>query len=642
MGPRTGSEVVRTIHPGRGARSERRPERGCRPAMVAMLLVLALPVAGPARAAWTDLPVAHPFGSHPMTYAAGSIRPDHLSQAALDQTVRDSFDEWKAEYVAEACGAGRFVVLAGAGSGNLTVSEAHGYGMMLAALMAGHDPDAQAIFDGMFAFYREHPSSLTPGLMAWNQSRSCQDAQGSDSASDGDLDIAFALLLADRQWGSCGVVDYREAANTIIAAIRSGDLDPSGRIVKLGDWVGNDAGTFATATRTSDFMPDHARAFGAATSDASWSDLVEHTWDVVDALQSGSSPATGLLPDFVVNALSSPSPAPAGFLEGANDGAYDYNACRDPWRLATDWIVNGEPRARAAVGRIETWIRGATGGDPSKIRSGYRLSGTPSANSDYLSMAFVAPIGAGATVDAAHQAWLNDVWDLVVATPLAAGGYYENTLELLSMIVMSGNWWSPEKVSAPSCTPPATALCTAGGSVFAARVDVAGLGRTPGAQSIKLDATLAWPQGRPDGHPLDGGAQVLVEDLGSGGSSLLDLTAATHPVPGSSTAACNPRKDRWKVSGPKALYVNGSGAIDPPSCTVGSASGLSKLQYKQLWNGDVAVQLQTKKQALAGPVVGPLRVTLVLGPGASAGADGACAVSASLACRPVGSKLRCE
>ena len=78
---------------------------------------------------------------------------------------------------------------------------------------------------------------------------------------DPGTDDAFALLLADRQWGSCGAVDYATAARSIIAAIRDGDLDPTGRIVKLGDWVANDASLFATATRTSDFMPDHARAF---------------------------------------------------------------------------------------------------------------------------------------------------------------------------------------------------------------------------------------------------------------------------------------------------------------------------------------------------------------------------------------------
>lgn len=610
--------------------------------LVIAAALAATSLARPCPAAWTDLPPAHPFGSHPMVHAAGSIRPNHLPQSSLDAAVGDFWDQWKAEYLEQACGAGRRVVLAGVGSGNLTVSEAHGYGMILAALMAGHDPEAQAIFDGMFAFYRDHPSNLTPGLMAWNQNRSCQDAGGADSASDGDLDIAFALLLADRQWGSCGAVDYLETARSIIAAIRVGDLDPSGRIVKLGDWVADDAGAFVTATRSSDFMPDHHRAFAWATSDSSWTDLLEHTWQVVDTLQSGYAPATGLLPDFAVNALASPAPAPSGFLEGENDGAWDYNACRDPWRLATDWLVNGEPRARAAVGRIETWIRSATGGDPSKIRSGYRLDGTPSPGSDYLSMAFVAPIGAGATIDPAHQPWLNDVWDLVAATPLSAGGYYENTLKLLSMVVMSGNWWSPEKVSAPSCTTPSTPLCTAGGAMFGARLDLSGLSRPQGAQSIKFGATLGWPQGRPGSFPLDGGAQVLVEDLGSGNRALLDLTTATNAVPGAAAVACNPRKDRWKISGSTTQYVNASGAIDLPACSQGSAGGLSKLAYKDVGGGDLGLQVQTKRQSLAGPVLGPLRATIVLGPDATAGGSGACAVSEPLACRPLGSKLRCE
>jgi hypothetical protein len=210
------------------------------------------------------------------------------------------------------------------------------------------------------------------------------------------------------------------------------------------------------------------------------------------------------------------------------------------------------------------------------------------------------------------------------------------------MIVMSGNWWSPEKVAAPPCTAPATALCTAGGSMFGTRIDVAGLGRSPGAQSIKWTGTLAWPQGRPGGFPFDGGAQVLVEDLGSGARALLDLTAATNPVPASSAGSCDSRKDRWKISGSKTRYLNGSGKLSPPSCPAGSASGLSKLEYKQLWLGDVGFSLQTNKQSLPGPVTGPLRATVVLGPTASAGAAGACAVSNALACRAVGSKLRCE
>ena len=36
----------------------------------------------------------------------------------------------------------------------MSVSEGHGYGMMLVAYMAGYDSEAQAIFDNLFRFYK--------------------------------------------------------------------------------------------------------------------------------------------------------------------------------------------------------------------------------------------------------------------------------------------------------------------------------------------------------------------------------------------------------------------------------------------------------------------------------------------------------
>ena len=42
--------------------------------------------------------------------------------------------------------------------------------------------------------------------MAWAQNQSCQNVSGPDSATDGDLDIAYALLLADRQWAINGAI----------------------------------------------------------------------------------------------------------------------------------------------------------------------------------------------------------------------------------------------------------------------------------------------------------------------------------------------------------------------------------------------------------------------------------------------------
>ena len=396
----------------------------------------------------------YPFGSHPLAYAAGSIMPNHVSQATRDQAVRDFYDAWKARFLKQGCGAGRYYVATATQAGNLTVSEGHGYGMILTVLMAGHDPNTQIELDGLFQYFRDHPTATHDHLMSWYQNSSCANAKGNDSATDGDLDIAFALLLADKQWGSCGAINYLAEAQHVIADIKDGEADTSTRYVLLGDWVSPGDVQYYPSTRSSDFMVDHYRSYAAATGDGAWFALLDRTYTIVDAMQSGSSPATGLLPDFVKSPLTAPQPVAPNSLEGPNDGAYDYNACRDPWRLATDYLVSGDARAKTAVQRIEAWIRAATSGDPSAIKSGYRLDGTMSPGADYLSMAFVAPLGVGAMVDAANQAWLNDLWDLVVATPITSDGYYENTLKLLAMMVMSGNWWAPEAVAAGPCVAP--------------------------------------------------------------------------------------------------------------------------------------------------------------------------------------------
>ena len=98
----------------------------------------------------------------------------------------------------------------------MTVSEAHGYGMLITAHMAGHDPKAKAYFDGLYRYFRAHPSKINPELMAWKQGDTGQavvNVGGVDSATDGDMDIAYALLLADRQWGSDGEINYLAEAN---------------------------------------------------------------------------------------------------------------------------------------------------------------------------------------------------------------------------------------------------------------------------------------------------------------------------------------------------------------------------------------------------------------------------------------------
>lgn len=386
-----------------------------------------------------------PFPQH-VQYAPGTIRPNHRTQAQQDQDVRDYYEAWKSSFLLEAGtaadGSTLYRISLGSTNPGRTVSEGQGYGMMLMAWMAGFDPRAQIFFDGLWKFSRKYPSSVDSRLMGWQIPL---DPQANVSAFDGDADIAYALLLADLQWASDGPINDLAEARQVVAGILASTIGPESRLPMFGDWVNvNHATHNQWTTRTSDFMPTHFRAFGQTTGDAVWGRVIAETQSVTNRIQTQYSPVTGLLPDFVVPISGSdhtPRPAYPNFLEATTDGDYNYNAGRVPWRLGADALLNGDPVSLAQTRKISRWIHGAAGGDPSRIRSGYALDGTPLPNSDYFSIFFVSPFGVAAMTDPSQQQWLNDLYDAVYKTHK---DYYEDSVNLLCMIVMTGNSW-PEK-----------------------------------------------------------------------------------------------------------------------------------------------------------------------------------------------------
>ena len=352
---------------------------------------------------------------------------------------------WKRVYLREGCG-GAYVDTSGDGkptwggsaADTLTVSEAQGYGMLALVQMAGRDAGARRLFDAMLAFFRAHPSASGPGLMAWNQTRDCRDSDpgATMSASDGDLDVAWALTLAERRWGGYGA----EAAR-VRTAILAREVTPDG-MIRLGDWATE--GGYGAASRASDFMPASFAAFAAAggAEAARWRQIRDRGYAVWGALARRHAAGTGLVPDFLVGLPDSPRPAPPLFLEGAGDGSFSWNALRYPWRLALDLQASGAPRARVQLLRINSWLRRATGGDPGRIASTYRLDGTIPEDQGAPSGAFIAMFAsaalAGSGAPAADQAWADALWAALVALPLEREDYYGNTLKLLAMIALTG------------------------------------------------------------------------------------------------------------------------------------------------------------------------------------------------------------
>lgn len=361
----------------------------------------------------------------------------------------------------------------------VTVSEAHGYGMLITVLMSEYDSEAHEIFDGMYRYYLAHPSSIGPHLMAWQQSDNGSaliDTNGADSATDGDLDIAYALLLADKVWGSAGEIDYLSAAKLVIGDIMEYEINPVFWLPQLGDWAhdpeqtyesvfppGNGAAGWSTyvksknypytdAARSSDFTLQYFPVFAAVTGDQHWINVYESIMNVI--WDHYTFKATPLLPDFLVYnpvGIGSWMGAQANFLESQNDGSYYYNACRTPWRIGTEALLNKRSatglngEAQAFAEKVTAFMKEKCSGDPKKIMAGYELT-RGRALADYSDLCFTAPfmISAAAAGDTEfHDAIRQEVLDI------GADCYYGNTIALLCLITDDGGWLIPDTEKLP-------------------------------------------------------------------------------------------------------------------------------------------------------------------------------------------------
>lgn len=374
-------------------------------------------------------------------YAPGVIQPSHVTPAAMDQAVSAAWAQWKQSYLRSDGGQGSWVNYA---KKPATVSEAHGYGMVLAAIFG-----EQALFDELLRYCQAHPSVNAPHLMAWKQvlrDGQMVDVQGPDSATDGDMDIACALLMADRQWGSAGATDYRGLALAVLHDILDHEVNPQWHNLTPGDWA---RGRDARHTRPSDFMSAHLLAFAEADNAhrRQWQQVYATVVQAVNDQATQGSELTGLMPDFMHRSAGRWVPTPGKYLETRHDGDFSYNACRTPWRLAMSWILLGRDELLAVQQQQARWIRSATQGRPAALRAGYWVLNGPNGQPfvHYGDLAFLAPFAVNAMLGGPEgQDWLNRLWDAMVGGlygPVV--DYYGDSLRLQAMLVLSGNQWQP-------------------------------------------------------------------------------------------------------------------------------------------------------------------------------------------------------
>ena len=244
---------------------------------------------------------------------------------------------------------------------NSTVSEGIGYAMLLAVYA-----NDQTSFDKFWKYANLWLDSN--GLMNWYINAAGTQVLGTGAASDGDEDMAFALVMADKRWGGQGSLSttYLAAAKKLIDAMWQHEVDHGrNNVLTPGDQFAD-----GSVINISYFAPAYYRVFARVSGNSGWNQTVETTYTVIAATlnaQNGNA-SNGLVP-----AWSTPAGVPMA-PAGTSDPIYhQLDSCRTPFRIGEDYCWNAEPRALTYLQKISSFYAGVT---VAAMVDGYDLNGT--------------------------------------------------------------------------------------------------------------------------------------------------------------------------------------------------------------------------------------------------------------------------
>lgn len=371
--------------------------------------------------------------------SAHCVYPSSYSNA----DVRALYEAWKAHLVTSD-GAGGFRRVARVAEPGLepnsTVSEGIAYGMLISVYM-----DDQPLFDDLWRYALQYTWSSDSGatlLMNWYIHADGTVSPGSDgdpaghgAATDADEDIAFALVMADRQWGGGGALErsYIEYAQELINDIWSHEIADE-RLPKNGSGWGSDSNL-----NISYFAPAYYRVFAEVSGDNRWtSNVVEYVYTVIgnNLTAENGNQDNGLVP-----AWSQSNGTPASHTSSL-PFHYQYDSCRTPFRIGQDACWHGDERARAYVAKTSQFFSQI---GVANIADGYELDGTPRpefpAAFGGLSGAFIGPAAVGAMHDGTFATFVDTAYALVRQNNAWAGGqYYDESWLMMSILMMTGNF----------------------------------------------------------------------------------------------------------------------------------------------------------------------------------------------------------
>jgi hypothetical protein len=346
-----------------------------------------------------------PAKAFPQNANYGTCAPA-TNAAKFNNAIAQAYANWTTNFV-------RSNTVIAPEQSNVVTSESMGYGMMIAAAVGD-----KAAFDKFWGYVQ---GKLSGGLMTWKEGQN-------GSASDGDLDIAYALAMAASQWGGT----YGSAASSMASAISSNDI-VSG-IVRGGS-------SFKDANfNPSYFIPAAMRKLNIS--------LGGNYGFVNTNINAG---AARVPTDWANPSNGNPSGAGAAqvtsdIVDGEN-GAMGYDSARVPWRLGQDVCLGGSEGA-SAVNAMVTYFGGKydMGASIDLMKAGwYKAQDAPHPMAKDVQGSYIGPMGVAGM--AAGNAAMRDRAFRAVLDILESGDfnhtYFPSTIGLITALIMSGNFPAP-------------------------------------------------------------------------------------------------------------------------------------------------------------------------------------------------------
>lgn len=316
------------------------------------------------------------------------------------------------------------------GVANSTVSEGIAYGMLIAVMF-----DDQPLFDGFWGYAQLFLNGS--GLMDWYIAPDGHTRLGTGAATDADEDMAWALLMAHRQWGSGAHQGYLDDAKRLIHAVYETEVDHGERCDMLlpgDDWRGRDV------FNPSYFAPNQFRLFGEVTGERNaWRQVVDEGYRV---LFRSLNATNGNRDNGLVPAWCTSEGVPVEAFPGALTN-FQYDSARTPFRIIQDFQGSQDERARRYLGDVTAFFASV---GANHIVDGYALSGRPAPDPKASrpnpgSAVFVGCAAAGAMFDPAHQAFLDAAYTRIrTGELLARSRYYNHCWTVLCLLMLTGNF----------------------------------------------------------------------------------------------------------------------------------------------------------------------------------------------------------